>query len=471
MSFTRTKIICTIGPATETISALKKLHNNGMNVARINMSHATHKSAKAVIDRIKKINNDAKVKSGKIGVLLDTQGPEIRTGDTELPLDLKVGDEVTLTVRDQVDVETSSIKINYKDLIHSVSEGSKISVDNGLINFKVLSKDEETLLCKVLDGGKLGSKRHVNLPGVRVNLPSLTAKDIEDINFGIKNGVDFIALSFVRNSEDLEKLQTILDKKKSKAKIIAKIENQEGLDNIHDICKASWGVMVARGDLGIETSLTDLPNIQRRIMYACAKWGRRSIVATHLLESMIENPTPTRAEVTDIANAIYEGADAIMLSGETSVGKYPSECVTFLKSIAEKTEKFRTLGYEKNFTPSSDWQHIGVAAKNLAETINADGIIAITRTGKTANYISNSKPNGIPVFTFTGNKKTLNQLSLIGSTVPFFLSNLSNHEKTLTNVSKILKKYYGKDKKDLKFIMVSSIFSEEHSEAIQIINI
>ena len=165
---------------------------------------------KLVIDRIKKINNDAKVESGKIGVLLDTQGPEIRTGDTELPLDLKVGDEVTLTVRDQIDVETSSIKINYKDLIHSVSEGSKISVDNGLINFKVLSKDEETCYVRFLDGGKLGSKRHVNLPGVRVNLPSLTSKDIEDINFGIKNGVDFIALSFVRNSEDLEKLQTIL---------------------------------------------------------------------------------------------------------------------------------------------------------------------------------------------------------------------------------------------------------------------
>ena len=239
MSFTRTKIICTIGPATETISALRKLHKNGMNVARINMSHAKHKSAKAIIDRIKKINNETSLEYGKIGVLLDTQGPEIRTGDTELPLDLKVGDEVTLTVRDQIDVETSSIKINYKDLIHSVSKGSKISVDNGLINFKVLSKDEETLLCKVLDGGKLGSKRHVNLPGVRVNLPSLTSKDIEDINFGIKNGVDFIALSFVRNSEDLEKLQTILNRKKSQAKIIAKIENQEGLDNIHEISKAN----------------------------------------------------------------------------------------------------------------------------------------------------------------------------------------------------------------------------------------
>ena len=471
MSFTRTKIICTIGPATESLSALRKLYKNGMNVARINMSHATHKSAQLIINRINIINNESKSDNGKIGILLDTQGPEIRTGDTELPLELTVGEEVTLTVRDEIDVETSSIKINYKDLIHSVSEGSRISVDNGLINFMVLSKDEETLRCKVLDGGKLGSKRHVNLPGVRVNLPSLTSKDLEDISFGVKNKVDFIALSFVRNTEDLEKLQDILDKKKSKAKIIAKIENQEGLDNIHDISKASWGVMVARGDLGIETSLVDLPNIQRRIMYACAKWGRRSIVATHLLESMIKNPTPTRAEVTDIANAIYEGADAIMLSGETSIGKYPFECVSFLKSIAEKTEKFRTLGYESNFLPSSDWQYIGVAAKNLAESIGADGIIAITRTGKTANYISNSKPHGIPIFTFTGNKKTLNQLSLVGSTIPFYLSNLSNHEKTLVKVSKILKKYYGEDKDKLKLIMVSSIFSEKHSEAIQIINI
>ena len=469
MEHTRTKVICTIGPATKDLVTLKKLYNNGMNVVRINMSHATHKSAKSVIENIKKINNDPKSKFGPIGILLDTQGPEIRTGDTSMPLDLVTGDEVKLTVRDQVDVETSSIQINYKDLISSVTSGSKITVDNGLINFEVLSKDEETLLCKVLDGGKLGSKRHVNLPGVRVNLPSITSKDLDDINFGMKNNVDFIALSFVRDTEDLEKLQKILDSKRSKAKIIAKIENQEGLNNIHQISKASWGVMVARGDLGIETSLTDLPNIQRRIMHACAKWGRRSIVATHLLESMIENPTPTRAEVTDIANAIYEGADAIMLSGETSVGKYPVECVRFLKSIAKKTEKFKTLEYEKSYSPNSDWQHIGLAAKDLAESINADGIIAITRTGKTAQYISNSKPNGIPIFTFTGNKKTLNQLTLVGSTKSFYLRNLSNHEKTLHNVSKILKKYYGR--KDLKFIMVSSIFSEEHSEAIQIINI
>ena len=470
MTFSRTKIICTIGPATKDLKTLKTLYNNGMNVARINMSHADHRSAKSIIDRIHKINADPKSRFGPIGILLDTQGPEIRTGDTNITQDLKVGDEVTLTVRDQVDVETSSIKINYKDLIESVNPGSRISVDNGLINFKVLKKESETLLCKVLDGGKLGSKRHVNLPGVRINLPSITSKDMDDINFGIKNKVDFIALSFVRDKEDLQKLQQILNKKKSYAKIIAKIENQDGLDNINDICKFSWGVMVARGDLGIETSLTDLPNIQRKIMHACAKWGRRSIVATHLLESMISNPTPTRAEVSDIANAIYEGADAIMLSGETSIGKYPKECVQFLKSIAIKTEKFPTLGYEKNLISTTDWEHIGVAAKNLAEATNADGIIAITRTGNTATYVANAKPNGIPIYTFTNNKDTYKKLSLVGSSYSYMIGSIRDHDKTLNKVIKILKNKYDKKTK-LKFILASGIFSEEHSEAIQIINI
>ena len=300
-------------------------------------------------------------------------------------------------------------------------------------------------------------------------MPSITAKDIQDIEFGIKHKVDFIAASFVRTSEDLDMLHEIIERKKSSAKIIAKIENQEGLDNIDDICISSWGVMVARGDLGIETSLTDLPNIQRKIMFACAKWGKRSIVATHLLESMIEHPTPTRAEVTDVANAIYEGADALMLSGETSVGKYPIDCVQFIKSISEKTEKSKTLGYEKNLVTNSDWESIAVAAKNLAESIQADGIIAVTRTGATASYISNAKPNGIPIFAFTNNKHTLKQLSLVGSSHSFYIPRLNNHQITLCKVKKVLKNYY-KNKHSLKFIMLSGIFSEEHSEAVQIIN-
>lgn len=468
MKFTRTKIICTIGPASNKTTILKKLHKAGMNVARINMSHATHNDAKEIIDSINQINSSVAGSISKIGILLDTQGPEIRTGDTSLPIELKVGDKVTLTVRDEIDVETSSIKVNYKGLIESVSVGSQITVDNGLINFKVLSKQSETLLCKVIHGGKIGSKRHVNLPGVRINMPSITPKDIQDIEFGIKNNVDFIAASFVRSEKDLNILEQILSKKKSKAKIIAKIENQEGLENIENISKSAWGIMVARGDLGIETSLTDLPNIQRKIMYSCAVHGKRSIVATHLLESMINNPTPTRAEVTDIANAIYEGADALMLSGETSVGKYPIECVQFLKSLSLKTEQFKTLGYESNLVTNSDWESIAMTAKNLSESIKADGIIAITRTGDTANYISNAKPNGIPIFTFTNNLITLNQLSLVGSTHSFFISRLNDHDKTLSHVKKELKKYF--KKKNLKFVMLSGIFSEDHSEAIQIIN-
>ena len=469
MDFTRTKIICTVGPASNNINTLKKLHKSGMNVARINMSHATHKSAKEIIDSINKINSSDASNISKIGILLDTQGPEIRTGDTSLPIELEVGDKVTLTVRDEIDVETSSIKVNYKGLIESVNVGSQITVDNGLINFKVLSKESETLLCKVIHGGKIGSKRHVNLPGVRINMPSITPKDIEDIEFGIKHNVDFIAASFVRSRKDLNLLDDILKKKNSQAKIIAKIENQEGLDNIEDICKSAWGIMVARGDLGIETSLTDLPNIQRKIMFYCAVHGKRSIVATHLLESMINNPTPTRAEVTDIANAIYEGADALMLSGETSVGKYPIECVSFLKSLSIKTEKFKTLGYESDLITNSDWESIAKTAKNLCESINADGIIAITRTGATANYISNAKPNGVPIFTFTNNLKTLNQLSLVGSTHSFYMPRLNNHDKTLMHAKKELKKYF-RNRKSLKFVMVSGIFSEEHSDAIQIIN-
>ena len=469
MSFTRTKIICTIGPASSNISTLRKLHKSGMNVARINMSHATHESAKGIIDSINKINSSNAGSISKIGILLDTQGPEIRTGDTSLPIELEVGDSVTLTVRDETDVETSSIKVNYKGLIESVSVGSQITVDNGLINFKVLSKKSETLVCKVIHGGKIGSKRHVNLPGVRINMPSITPKDIEDIEFGIKHNVDFIAASFVRSRKDLNLLEDILKKKNSQAKIIAKIENQEGLDNIEDICKSAWGIMVARGDLGIETSLTDLPNIQRKIMFYCAVHGKRSIVATHLVESMINNPTPTRAEVTDIANAIYEGADALMLSGETSVGKYPIECVSFLKSLSIKTEKFKTLGYESDLITNSDWESIAKTAKNLCESINADGIIAITRTGATANYISNAKPNRVPIFTFTNNLTTLNQLSLVGSTHSFYIPRLNNHDKTLMHAKKELKKYF-RNRKSLKFVMVSGIFSEEHSDAIQIIN-
>ena len=467
--FTKTKVIATIGPSTNSYEKLKNLHKAGMNVVRINMSHANHAYAQAIINHVKKLNKNEASLTNPIGILIDTQGPEIRTGISQSDIDLKVGEIVNLTIRDDVDVETSSIKINYKGLVKNVEKGSKISIDNGLINFKVLDKDNENLKCKVLDGGTLGSKRHVNLPGVRVDLPSITKKDRKDINFGIKNNVSFIALSFVRSAKDILTLRSILNRKKSPIKIIAKIENQEGLDNIHEITKAADIVMVARGDLGIETDLADLPNIQRRIMYASAKWGRRSIVATHLLESMIHNPTPTRAEVTDVANAIYEGADAVMLSGETSVGKYPIQCIKMLKKIAIKTEHFRTLGYEKFLKDNSDWQNIAQGARDLADRINADGIIVITRSGQTANVVSNTKPFRMPVHAFTNNLDTFYHLSLIGGIEPHFIKSIVNQSNT---ISKIKQKMISRNnsKKSLKFVFIAGVYSASHTDSIQIIS-
>lgn len=460
----RTKIICTIGPATESFMSLKRLHKAGMNVARLNMSHSSHSNAKKIIDRIKKLNKQVK---NPVGILLDTQGPEIRTGDTSEVVNLEPGQLVSFTVRDEIDVETTSIRVHYDELIQSVSVGTLISLDNGLLNFKVLKKTKNQLECKVLDGGKLGSKRHVNLPGIRINLPSITEKDKRDIAFGLKENVDFIALSFVRDASDIEDLKKILKTKIKKIKIISKIEDREGLSNIDDICKVSDAVMVARGDLGIETDLANLPNVQRKIMSSCAKYGVNSIVATHLLESMIENPTPTRAEVTDVANAIYEGADAVMLSGETTIGKYPTEAVNLISRIATQTEKYRTLGYEEKLISETDWQYLGIAAKNIAESIGADGIIAITRSGQTAEIVSNAKPFMKPIFAFSNNKKTINQLSLSGSVHAYYSPMYASHEKNINSVMGILKKELN-PKSDLKFVVISGILSEKSADAIEI---
>ena len=464
MTHKRTKIICTIGPATESFASLKKLYRAGMNVARLNMSHSDHKNAKKVIDRIKKLNKQVK---NPVGILLDTQGPEIRTGDTSSVVNLEPGQLVSFTIRDEVDVETTSIRVHYDELIQSVNVGTLISLDNGLLNFKVLKKTKNELECKVLDGGRLGSKRHVNLPGIRINLPSVTEKDKKDIAFGLKENVDFIALSFVRDASDIDDLKKVLKKQRKKVKIVSKIEDREGFSNIDDISQVSDAVMVARGDLGIETDLSNLPNIQRKIMATCARYGVRSIVATHLLESMIENPTPTRAEVTDVANAMYEGADAVMLSGETTIGKYPTEAVHFISRIAQQTEKYKTLGYEKKLIAETDWQHLGVAAKNIAEAIEADGIVAITRSGQTAEIVSNAKPFMIPIFAFSNNKKTVNQLSLAGSVHAYSSSMYADHERNISSVMRILRKELSPTK-DMKFVVISGILSEKSADAIEI---
>jgi len=303
-----------------------------------------------------------------------------------------------------------------------------------------------------------------------VDLPSITKKDREDIRFALREGVDFIALSFVRSAEDVSELQKILTKNKSVIKIISKIENQEGLDNIHEITKSSDVVMVARGDLGIETDLANLPNIQRRIMYSAAKHGRRSIVATHLLESMITNSNPTRAEVTDVANAIYEGADALMLSGETSIGKYPIKCIKLISKIAKQAEQFRTLGYEQKLLEDSDWQSLAVLGRELANKTNAAGIIVITRSGTTARVMANTKPHGKTIFVFTNNLKVYSQMSIYGGVKAFYIKNISNQKLLLAKISENLKPITAKQK-NKKFVLLSGIHSDRYTDSLQLINL
>ncbi|MEK9648658.1 MAG: pyruvate kinase, partial [Gammaproteobacteria bacterium] len=427
----KTKIICTVGPATSNYEMLKELYEAGMNIIRLNMSHATHKWADRMIDHIVELNKET---TYPVGILLDTQGPEIRTSVLENDLNLKTGDEISISVRDGVDVEESSFRINYDELIDTVNVGDKITVDNGLINLEVLEKNTPIMRCKVIDGGVLGSKKHVNLPGIRVNLPSMTSKDKEDILFAMEREVDFIALSFVREAKDILELRSLMEitnaKKARTMKVIAKIEDQQGLRNLEEIIKVSDGIMVARGDLGVEIDLAELPNVQRRIVRLCAEHGRRVIVATHLLESMIDNPIPTRAEVTDVANAVYEEADAVMLSGETTVGKYPVRCVKFLNDIALASERKRGLRFTANLSKDSDKEHLAANAVELADDMRVKGIVVVTRHGIMANYVTDAHP-GTPIFAFTNIGVTRRLMTLNRNLYPFKIEFSTDPEETL----------------------------------------
>lgn len=458
-----TKIICTIGPATESYDMLQQMGEAGMSVARLNMSHGSHESHARIIKAIKTLNQKLKY---PIPILLDTQGPEIRTGEVDSDLELKQGDRISVTVRG-ADVEESSIHINYDELVEALHVGDKITVDNGLINLEVLEKDHRTLQCKVIDGGTLKSKRHVNLPGIKVNLPAITKKDREDILFGVEQDIDFIALSFVREANDILQLKELLGSKAGKTKIIAKIEDQEGVKNIKEIIDVADGIMVARGDLGVEIPFEDLPNVQRDIVRYCHQAGKRVIVATHLLESMIENPMPTRAEVTDVANAVYEGVDAIMLSGETTVGKYPIKCIETLDKIARHSERRPGLQFHKELVKNHEKQNIANSAVHLAESLQASGILVVTRRGIMAQYVTNSRPDNIPVYAFTNDSRTRRQLALNRSVFAHRIAFSNDPERTLNNAFSILKEREGFQAGD-RVVVVSDIIAGMGIEAIQV---
>ena len=459
----QTKIICTIGPATDSIDMLEKLANAGMNVARLNMSHGDHESHANIIQSIHKLN---KKLNHPIAIMLDTQGPEIRTGDMVNDLHLEEGDTISIVARGAEDVESSSIHINYDDLINDVDVGDTITVDNGLINLEVLNKQERVLQVKVIDGGLLKSKRHVNLPGIRVNLPAITDKDRRDIAFGMEQGVDFIALSFVRQADDIHELRELLGDKAEQIKVIAKLEDQEAITNMVDIIAVADGIMVARGDLGVEVPLEVLPRIQRRIIRTCAQMGTRVIVATHMLESMIENPIPTRAEVTDVANAVYEEADAIMLSGETTVGKYPVKCVEILDRIARSTESSRGLRFTVNLALEDDKQQIAKAAVDLATSISAKAIIVPTRRGRMANRITNCHPESI-ICAFTNNSSTRRQLVINRNVLSYQIEIGDDSEQTLAAAAAIMVKR-DEFSPDDQVVVISDALAGSGFEALQI---
>ena len=461
----KTKIICTIGPATDSFPMLEKLAAAGMDVVRLNMSHGTHEAAASVIKSVRTLNRKL---TTPIAVLLDTQGPEIRTGDIADELELKNGSRITISVRDSVDVEESSIHINYDELIDTVDVGDRITVDNGIINLEVMAKNENgTMDCKVIDGGILKSKRHVNLPGIRVNLPAITKKDRSDILFGMEQQVDFVALSFVREAEDIRELKALLGEKAGKIKIIAKIEDQSGVANLDEILEEADGIMVARGDLGVEINVAELPNVQRRIVQRCAEAGKRVIVATHLLESMIDNPIPTRAEVTDVANAIYEEVDAVMLSGETTIGKYPVRCVEQLGEIAEATESFPGLNFTANLNADGDKQKLAVTAVQLAESLDARGIVVITRRGFMADFVTNCHPHKTRIYAFTNDSQTRRRLILNRNLTPVRSAFSSDPEKTLQTAFDVLKERAGFTSGD-KVVVISDVISGAAIDAIQI---
>ncbi len=448
----KTKIICTIGPATSSFDMLAKLQEVGLDVVRLNMSHGDHDSHAKVIKAIRTLNRKIR---RPVPIMIDTQGPEIRTGNLCQDLDLKDGDVVSIVARSVENVEETSISINYEDLIQDVNIGDRITVDNGLINLEVLSKQERIMQCRVIDGGVLKSKRHVNLPGIRVNLPAITEKDKLDIAFAIEQEVDFIALSFVREAADIRQMRELLGDKAGKIKVIAKIEDQEGVRNITEIIREADGIMVARGDLGVEVNVQDLPNIQRNIVRLCAVMGKRVIVATHLLESMIENPIPTRAEVTDVANAVYEGVDAVMLSGETTVGKYPLKCVQYLDQIARASERTPGLQFSRELVRNTDKQQIAAAAAELADSLHARGIVVITRRGLMANYVTNCHQE-VPILAFTNDGRTRRQLALNRNLLSYRITFSSNPEKTLSHAFGILLAEEGYADSD-KVVVISDI--------------
>ncbi|HEY1765718.1 MAG TPA: pyruvate kinase [Opitutaceae bacterium] len=437
--FRRTKIIVTVGPACESEEMLGRMIAAGTDVVRLNMAHGSHEWTRQTIRRIRAAGASA---GRDVAVMMDIKGPEIRTGDLAAPIELKPGETFDFTVkpgalRENAE-EIRSVDVNYQDLLNDIQVGDRVLVDSGLIRLEVLEKRAAHIRCRVLIPGELKSRRHINLPGVKVNLPAFTEKDRADVLVGIEEGVDLFALSFVREAADVVQLTDFLLAHKSHARVVAKIEDQSAIANLDGIVGVCDAVMVARGDLGIECPFEDLPVIQRRAVNACIAQGKPVIIATHMLESMIVQPVPTRAEITDVANAVYERADCVMLSGETTVGRYPLECVLMLDKIARRIEQEQDPDAMTPTVFTTEKMKVLHSAVVLANELPHSKIVTFTRQGFMAAGLAALRPVHSPILAFTPFVETVRRLRILRAVEPFHMPFAPEPDATIENALALL---------------------------------
>ncbi|MBR0526832.1 MAG: pyruvate kinase [Prevotella sp.] len=430
----QTKIVCSISDFRCDVEFLRKLFFEGMNVVRMNTAHATKEGMTQVIKNVRAV-------SPHIGILIDTKGPEVRSTTVKEPISYKTGDVVKIFGRPEMESTHDIVNVSYKDFCRDVHEGDHILFDDGALDMLVMENTGPMIVAQVQNDGVLGSRKSVNVPGVHIDLPAITERDRSNILFAIEQDIDFIAHSFVRSAADVKAVQDILDEHNSDIKIISKIENQEGVDNIDEIIEASYGIMVARGDLGIEIPLERIPGIQREIIRKCVHARKPVIVATQMLHSMITQPRPTRAEVTDIANAIYMRTDALMLSGETATGKYPIEAVKTMSTIAEQAERDRQRlsGFDIPLSPNcSQKEYLAYAAIDSTRRLGVAGIIADSMTGEVVRYLASFR-GPKPILAICYRDKTQRLLNLSYGVIPVFQQDANSPEFTFLAALRMLK--------------------------------
>lgn len=461
ISSNKTKIVATVGPASNSKEMLRSLIQEGVDVFRLNFSHGAHEQHLKVIQFVRELNDEL---GTNVALLQDLQGPKIRVNEVAPDVELTAGETITITTREVVG-NKDLVSTSYQNLPSDVKVGDTILIDDGKIELTVLESRAEEVVCRIKYGGPLKSRKGINLPFTKVTAPSLTEKDMEDLLFGLANKIDWVALSFVRKASDIESLREIINKHNPDTRIVAKIEKPEALENLDKVIEATDAVMVARGDLGVEIWMEEVPMVQKKIIEKCNRLSKPVIVATQMMESMIENPRPTRAETNDVANAVIDGADALMLSAETAAGKYPLEVIRSMVRTISSVEKQASIYFR--FRPADPVSPVFIndslilAACKLAEEVKAKAIVGMTQSGYTAFRASSHRPNA-RIFVFTANRAILNTLNLVWGTKAYHYNKATSTDETIADVESILRKEGHLQSGDI-FISLTSIPIQEKS--------